>query len=76
MYKRYINQSGQILFSLQKKAHKYEWAASQLREVTMNRETFTSSIFDKLTALDPTKYYENMFKDKVDTQLSSLINSL
>ena len=76
MYKQYITQSSRILFSLKQKAHKYDWAANQLQQVTTNREAFTLSIFEKLVALDPTRYYENLFKDKVDSQLSDLINRL
>ena len=76
MYKQYMSQSSRILFSLKQKAHKYEWAAEQLQQVTTNREAFTLSIFDKLVALDPSHYYENLFKDKVDSQLSELINCL
>ena len=76
MYKRYILQSSKILYSLKQKSHKYEWAAEQHQQVSANRETFTLAIFAKLTALDPSNYYENLFKDKVDSQLSALINCL
>ena len=76
MYKQYIRRSSRLLFSLQQKANKYEWAQTQHQQVTANRERFTDAIFSKLTALDPAKYYEKLFKDKVDTQLSGLINSL
>ena len=76
MYKQYISESSRILFSLQQKAHKYDWAAEQHHQVTSNREAFTLAIFEKLTALDPSGYYENLFNDKVDSQLSALINCL
>ena len=56
--------------------HEYDWAAKQLQQVTSNREAFTIAIFDKLAALDPSHYYENLYKDKIDNQLSSLIDKL
>ena len=76
MYKQYIRRSSRLMFSLQQKSTKYEWARKYYQEVTDNREIFTNSIFAKLVALDPAKYYEKMYKDKVDTQLSSLIVNL
>lgn len=76
MYKQYIRRSSRVLFSLQQKADKYDWARYHHQQVTENRETFTNSIFDKLTALDPANYYSKLFKDKIDLQLSNMMNNL
>jgi len=64
------------MFSLYKKSAKYQWAAEMHETYLATRELLANTIFERLVALEADGYYASLFKNKLDEELSVLINKL
>ena len=64
------------MFSLYKKSAKYQWAAEKYEVYSAARELLANTIFDRLVALEGDGYYASLFQNKLDEELSDLINKL
>ena len=58
------------------RSRKYDWAATKYDKIMNDRERAANILFDKLIELETDGYYAKLYQQKIDEELSSLIQTL